>query len=162
MFLEKAFDLHSSARNRLVYLLQTSLPNFGVWKTAHCKPAYCGFQLADTTTFAEDVRRTFSLPGTEQYKNFLRHHEAKRASVNSDFFSTPAMTDPSWKEAGSRKRHVMTRIACHGSHFLLCQTTGFHEPNPDCTCRLCYRLCRRYHGSECPKISSQPHDTLLM
>ena len=131
-FLKRCLGLHSSALNRLVYLL-------------------CG-----TPLFIEDLRDQFQLPATAAYSEFISMWETKMAEIDPEFYNTGAMTNDAWKGVNRINRHVVVRYAIHGFHHSLCRTEGFHLPNDICQCKKCGGgACTKYHdASVCPAVTS--------
>lgn len=129
-FLKRVLGVHSTARNRLVYLL------------------------TETSLFVNDIRRTFGLQETDAFKAFIRLQEDKMAELDPDIFTTPAMTNDAWKERNRSNRHVVVRFSVHGYHHRLCRTEGFHDPRPDCICKFCSSECPKYHGLTCVHFRS--------
>jgi hypothetical protein len=129
-FLKRVMGLPKNAKNRLVYLL------------------------ANTKPLIEDLVRRFRLPLTPQLAEFRLRYAAKHREVDMCFYDTRAMTDHSWKKPNPPQRHLICRYAVHGFHHKLCRRSDFHEPNANCTCRLCNSPCGRYHFGECPRVGS--------
>lgn len=127
-FLKRVLCLHRSTKNRLVYLL------------------------ADSTNLVDDICLRFALPETPAYKEFTQLRDAKRASIEPEFFETPAMKTTHWKGINVDTRHLLTRHAIHGFHHDYCTTETFHEPHRDCLCKRCHEGCSRYH--QCPAANS--------
>lgn len=131
-FLKRVMGLHVSTRNRLVYLL------------------------ADTPLLVEDLQRTFKLPPTTAFKEFIKEWESKMAEIDPDFLTSTAMTSSDWRSCNYPTRHLITRLAVHGFHHAVCSTESFHEPGEDCRCKHCDQPCARYHVGVCgqaPPIS---------
>ena len=118
-FLKRVMGLHTSTKNRLVYLL------------------------ASTPLFIEELRYQHSLPETPAYHAFIRSHEDKMASIDAEFYLTKAMNNSEWKDVSRTNRHIVTRYAVHGFHNILCRTEGYHEPNDTCICKYCELVCPR-------------------
>jgi Reverse transcriptase (RNA-dependent DNA polymerase) len=134
-FLKKALCLSKFNKSRLVY------------------------ELADTGSFIEELRLKYSLPETESYIKFINNRLFKISEIDLKFYDTPAMTDPTWKRACFEDRHIFTRFACHGYHYVLCcsalnarknQKKDYHaSARPSCKCSKCGQHMGTYHFSEC-------------
>jgi hypothetical protein len=108
------------------------------------------YELADTSTFIEDLRWRFSLPETESYNKFLTNWAFKLAEIDPKFYETPAMVDQNWKNSCFENRHVFTRYACHGYHYVLCKNQKFHLcVKSKCKCKKCGQQMDNYHFLEC-------------
>ena len=129
-FLKRALGVHSNSRNRLVYLL------------------------SDTPLFMEDLRRSLRLEETPAYKDFIVTQENKMADIDPAFWSTPAMTNNSWRESNRPHRQVVTRFSIHGYHHVLCTTEGCYSPSVHCRCRFCGLPCPMYHATACDRVES--------
>lgn len=127
----------------------------GVGIYAHSRIVY---ELARESFFIEDLRQQFMLPSTGPYQAHLDLRRRKRDDIDLDFYSTSAMMDRQWTEAGQDQRHVVTRLATHGFHHKICRTQGFHQPRDDCVCSLCNRKCDRYHLISCVKRTKSIRD----
>jgi hypothetical protein len=109
------------------------------------------YELADTSSFVEELRCKFSLPETESYNKFLINRLYKISEIDPKFFDTPAMIDPSWKRACFENRHIFTRFACHGYHYVLCRNKDHHASAlRSCKCSKCGQKMDTYHFPECP------------
>jgi len=91
-FLKRVLGVSKSSRNRLVYVL------------VGCE------------TFIENLRSMFHLPDTAAYNMFTVRANEKRASIVSDFYHTPAMTQVDWRGPFQKRRHIFTRHSMHGFH----------------------------------------------
>jgi Reverse transcriptase (RNA-dependent DNA polymerase) len=110
------------------------------------------YKLAETGYFIDDLRRKFSLPETESYKKFLTNQTFKNSCINPQFFDTPAMINQNWKTACFENRHVFTRFACHGFHYVLCNDKSYHASAHDaCKCVKCGDKMDQYHFNKCDK-----------
>jgi hypothetical protein len=134
-FLRRVLGVSKFARSRLVILLT-------------------GAKLT-----SEALRESADLPCTPNYRKYLERVEEKLASVDAEFFVTPAMLDDGWKQPLSGVRSTLCRHAIHGFHHKFCVTTTFHEPDEYCQCRYCGGICQRYHFSSClaPPVLSVLH-----
>ena len=79
----------------------------------------------------------------------MHSFELKCMSIDPEFYMTPAMTNASWKNPLCKERHVFTRHATHGFHYLLCGRVDFHEASPVCVCKYCNMTCEQYHFFRC-------------
>ena len=129
-YLKRVLGLHSSAMNRLVYLL------------------------CDTPLFVEELKQRLELKETEAFRQFINEYELKMSCIDPNFFRVGAMTNQAWKDCGRSNRHVVTRHAIHGFHHVICRTTRHHEPGDDCYCQRCGGRCERYHAERCPAVPS--------
>jgi hypothetical protein len=129
-FLKRTMGLHTSARNRLVYLL------------------------ADCPLLMEDLRHRHNLPRTAAFNECIGRWEQKFAEVDADFYTSGAMTNGAWREVDRPNRHVVARFAVHGFHHKLCVESSFHEPNDTCICNRCGAGCSRYHAADCQLVTS--------
>ena len=100
--------------------------------------------------FVEDLVNRYKLPATSALTSFRESQEKKMRTITSEFYTTFAMVDQSWKEPLQQHvRHSVTRFAMHGFHHKLCQRRGFHEPSGSCTCIYCDGICGTYHYNSC-------------
>ena len=110
------------------------------------------YKLAATGYFIDDLRRKFSLPETDSYNKFITNQTFKNTCIDPQFFDTPAMINPNWKTACFDNRHVFTRFACHGFHYVLCSDKSFHASAHDaCKCVNCGEKMDQYHFNKCDK-----------
>jgi hypothetical protein len=124
-FLKRCLGLSKYTRNRLVYMM------------------------AGTPTLVEELQMKYDLPWTPAYGSFLKHWEDKFAEIEHEFFSTEVMRSESWKGGNRKERHLKCRYASHGFHYRLCQRKSFHEPDVNCRCDYCGKICERYHFDRC-------------
>jgi len=129
-FLKRVLGLHVSSRNRLVYLM------------------------AGTSMFVEDLQRRFSLDETPAFKLFIEEAEIKMATIEPEFFGTQAMVSDDWKGVRFTNRHLITRFASHGFHYVICSRMGFHEVSEECICVYCNHPAPKYHLMNCPSSPS--------
>jgi hypothetical protein len=110
------------------------------------------YWLADTTFFVHDIKLKFDLPETDCYKEFMKLQFEKMLDVPLSFFQTHAFSNQSWKGPLFDKRHIFTRFAVHGFHYLICTDKSFHfMATEDCICSLCKGPCSQHHLATCPK-----------
>jgi hypothetical protein len=96
----------------------------------------------------EDFRRQFS--GVKHVRNMFFIIDNSLTEINPQFFETPAMTNPCWKNVNFEKRHAFTRYSCHGFHHLLCNNPNFHAIALDnCECKFCNEKIGQYHLFNC-------------
>jgi hypothetical protein len=108
------------------------------------------YKLANTDFFVRDLRDRFSLQSTAEYEKFLHNKNISLTEINPQFFETPAMTNPCWKNVNFEKRHAFTRYSCHGFHHLLCNNPNFHAIALDnCECKFCNEKIGQYHLFNC-------------
>ena len=108
------------------------------------------YKLADTDFFVKDLMSRFSLPETPTSSKFIRNQLFKFSQIEPEIYDTPAMVNQTWKAACYANRHVITRHACHGFHFVLCQTKEYHSvAKPTCVCELCGKSMELYHLFNC-------------
>ena len=118
----------------------------GISKYTNSRLAY---ELAKVPFFMEDLR--MELPSTDACNRLLQERAKKRKEIRLDFYTTEAMLNRSWTDANQELRHFVNSMAVHGYHHRLCRSEWFHEPNNDCTCKLCDQTCDRYHVTSCKK-----------
>ncbi|KAJ4435407.1 hypothetical protein ANN_18022 [Periplaneta americana] len=104
------------------------------------------YELAKQPFYIEDLRHQLLLPSTAHYNTTLMELKEKKRHIWSDFYSTDAMSTTEWMQGGYDLRHIMTRLAVHGFHYMICQNKKFHQPDAECMCELCSELCDRYHN----------------
>jgi Reverse transcriptase (RNA-dependent DNA polymerase) len=110
------------------------------------------YELADTGLFIDDLRLKYSLPATENYNKFLFNQSHSSTEIDFKFYDTPAMVNQDWKKACFENRHVFTRHACHGFHYVLCRTKKYHASATDtCVCAKCEQQMDLYHFLDCTK-----------
>ncbi|KAJ4432591.1 hypothetical protein ANN_21214 [Periplaneta americana] len=130
--------------------LQESIHNLASWANKN------GFDINPSKTMQmvfrmggrqaeEDLRTKFLLPATTQEAALKEERQQKRNEVPNDFYATDAMTDRSWTGPNNKIRSAVTRLAVHGYHHKLCKTSNYHDPPPECVCKLCDKPCARYH-----------------
>ena len=127
MYIKKAIGVSKTTRSRLVYIL------------------------ARETFFIEDLRTQMPLPNTSAAEKLLATLVKKREEIEPEFYGTGAMIDRTWTKENFEMRHVLTRMAVHGFHHVICTNTSYHDPTTTCECKLCGRLCNRYHLELCTK-----------
>jgi len=66
------------------------------------------------------------------YTKFVNYSIEYELSVKEEFFETEAMKNDIWKRPNFENRHVLTRLSCHGFHFVICKNKMFHEANDEC------------------------------
>ena len=126
-YIKRAIGVAKNTRSRLVYLL------------------------ARETFLIEDLRTIFPQPNTTASENLLKSLIKRREEVPTDFYGTGAMIDRNWTTANFEMRHLLTRLAVHGFHHVICNNPSFHEPSDSCKYTLCDQLCERYHLERCKK-----------
>jgi hypothetical protein len=131
-FLRRALGVSKFARSRLILLLT------GVKLTT------------------EELVRSYGLPLTPRYQEYLLEVEEKLAMVDEDFLASSAMLDMGWAASLSTVRSPLCRYAIHGFHHIFCGRAAFHEPQLSCRCRYCGSPCQRYHLPHCnqPPVTS--------
>jgi hypothetical protein len=97
----------------------------------------------------EDFRASHQLPDNANYESYIAQWEEKLASVDAEFLSTSAMTDPGWTAQIADNRSVLCRYAMHGFHHRFCANEAFHDANEICICRYCAAPCQQYHATRC-------------
>jgi hypothetical protein len=104
----------------------------------------------EVTLFVTDLRNRFNLPDTNVYKKFCESKLLNKNMICKEFYETETMKNGNWRRGLFPDRHVFTRFACHGYHFLFCKNPMFHyEPNPECECKYCGNKCEKYHIMNC-------------
>lgn len=126
-YLKKAMGVSKYTRSRFVYLL------------------------ARETFLTEDLRTNMMLPKTNASERLLSTLREKREATPIEFYATGAMIDREWTKENFELRHVITRLAVHGFHHLICKTRTYHDPSDSCVCTLCSKKCERYHIELCAK-----------
>lgn len=124
-FLKKVLSLSKFSKSRLVY------------------------ELANTPFFVAEIREKFKLPETKNYNKFLIERCDKMSEIDFEFYMTAAMKSDIWHQSNFIKRHVFTRYAAHGFHFLVCNNPSFHDANLNCICKYCSSMCGQYHFKRC-------------
>ncbi|KAJ4443574.1 hypothetical protein ANN_05248 [Periplaneta americana] len=99
----------------------------------------------------EDLRTNMMLPKTNASERLLSTVREKREATPIEFYATGAMIDREWTKENFELRHVITRMAVHGFHHLICKTRTYHDPSDSCVCTLCSMKCERYHIELCAK-----------
>lgn len=125
-------------------------------KKALCLSKYMksrlAYKLADTEFFVSNLVQKFSLPETSSYIKFMESQSMKASNIAPEFFDTPAMTNQCWKSTFCDNRHIFTRYACHGFHYVLCKVKEYHcEEKKDCICKFCDQTATLYHFLCCEK-----------
>jgi Reverse transcriptase (RNA-dependent DNA polymerase) len=141
------------------FLSPADLHTLETAKTRFLKKALClskftksryVYELADTGLFIDDLRNKYSLPETESYNKFLINQSHSSTDIDLKFYDTPAMVNQNWKKACFENRHVFTRYACHGFHYVLCRTKNYHASATDtCVCSKCDQQIDLYHFLDC-------------
>ena len=129
-FLKKVFCLPRNVQNRKVILM------------------------SDLPTLVESLVIRGTVPSTTAYVKYLEELENKLADIDDEFFRSPVMVQNDWKTGKNEKRHLSTRLSCHGFHFKLCTIKKCNNPSTGCFCKLCNAPCPLLHALECPKITN--------
>lgn len=127
-FLKWVLGVHSTARNRQVYIL-----------------------LSEVQLFTEDLKKAFNLEETEPtriLKGARRQHGKRRSTVVPNTGST----NVEWKEANRENRYVVTKCLVHGFHHKLYEIGVYHKSSPSCRWKNCEHGCSRYHAEDCTKV----------
>jgi hypothetical protein len=104
----------------------------------------------ETKLFVTDLKVKFNLPDTEVYKKFCLTKAGNVKKVSEEFYQTETMRNGNWRRALFPDRHVFTRYACHGYHYVYCKKKAKHfEPENDCCCKFCDQPCEKYHITKC-------------
>lgn len=112
------------------------------------------YQLAETEFFVNELMCKYSLPENDVSKQFNAQMNTKIREIEPMFYDTPAMQNPSWKQINCEDRHMFTRHAVHGFHYLLCTDKSFHHSaKEECECEKCGEKIGLYHLLECPAKS---------
>lgn len=112
------------------------------------------YKLVETDLFINDLMNRFSLNSDDNkdYDKFKQQKEFAFWEIDAQFYDTPAFKNTSWKETNCKDRHIFTRFACHGFHYLLCKNKVFHtKVNDNCICEKCDEKCDTYHFLVCSK-----------
>lgn len=118
------------------------------------------YELARETFFLEDLRLRMLLPATESYKKVVEERRQKRKEITEDFYSTNAMIQRDWTNAGYDTRWLTTGLATHGYHHRVCATKRYHSASEMCICELCGAQCGRYHILECRQRVKSIRETI--
>ena len=116
-------------------------------------PSRLAYALARESFYLEDLRYTsgLMLPSTPAYQSVIQELHDKKNQIWNDFYSTTAMMSTEWRRASYELRHTVTRFAVHGFHHKICQSRSYHQPDVNCVCVLCGKVCDRYHAYWCSK-----------
>jgi hypothetical protein len=109
------------------------------------------YELVSCKPFIEEIRERFKLPLTNAFKIAQFKFHAKKLEINPIFYDTFTHLNNEWKTACHRNRHVVTRFAVHGFHFMMCSNKNYHVSEKNCICSLCGLHCGQYHLNECKK-----------
>lgn len=112
-------------------------------------PSRLVYILAREQFFIEELRLKMLLPTTSSYREMVSELMTKREDIWGEFFTTDAMIAREWTRGNYDLRHVVTRLAVHGFHHRICNVERFHQPDKNCVCKLCGKLCERYHVMTC-------------
>ena len=110
-------------------------------------PSRLVYALARQSFYIEDLHHQLLLQSTEAYNLLIREREEKAREIWPDFYATDVMLYRNWTRAGYDLRHIMTRMAVHGFHHLLCKTEKYHQPTDKCMC-VCVCVCVFVYVSE--------------
>ena len=130
-------------------------------KTLYLKRALClskytksrfTYKLAKCDFYVREIQIQMSLPETDAFKKFISEREVKATDINFEFYFTHAMLSDFWKVLNFSDRHLYTRFACHGFHFVLCTNIVFHECDVTCFCKFCGSECGQYHFLRCCNV----------
>ena len=131
-FFKKVLGVHRSTRNRKIVLL-LELP-----------------------TLVESLVKRGKVPITEAYLEYISRLEWKVASIETEFFSTPAMTQVKWKNGNCEKRHLVCRLASHGFHHKICFDDKCNNRCINCKCKFCFKSCESLnHAIECSVLKNK-------
>ena len=114
-------------------------------------PSRLVYELSREPFFVEELRTKLFLPTTPAEQKHLESRRKKREEIWLDFYSTEAMIDRGWERENQDLRHLFTRLSVHGFHHKLCDNKRYHDPDEKCACRLCVKVCDRYHITRCEK-----------
>jgi hypothetical protein len=141
------------------YLTKKDLENLERVKTRYFKKALglskftrsrYVYELVGEDLFVNDLKNRFQLPDTNNYLKFCEEKSKNKNSICQEFYKTETMTKSNWKQGLFKDRHVFTRFACHGYHYLFCSNQSFHfEPSNECVCKFCGKHCNKYHILDC-------------
>ena len=116
-------------------------------------PSRLVYVLTRETLLIEDIRFQYLLQSTGEYEALREERNEKEKEIWDDFYCTSAMLDRNWMGPNQELRHVVTRTAVHGFHHKICNNDRFHDPSDKCVCKLCGRICLRYHVLTCPNVT---------
>jgi hypothetical protein len=108
------------------------------------------YALLDFDLFVSDLKQKFALPDTFAFDKFCEANLVKQTEICDEFYTTCTMENTNWKSILFEDRHVFTRFACHGYHYLFCKNQNFHfEAKAECMCEYCNESCDQYHLTKC-------------
>jgi hypothetical protein len=108
------------------------------------------YELVGEDLFVTDLKNRFNLPDTNVYLKFCEEKAKNKNSICAEFYQIETMTNGNWRRCLFSDRHVFTRFACHGYHYLFCKNQSFHfEPVCECVCKFCGNHCDKYHILTC-------------
>jgi hypothetical protein len=107
------------------------------------------FIMCGCLTGAESVKKRLKLNDTENYEKYTEELYMKSTEIDLVFYQTRVFSSDTWKAPMQEERHVLTRLAAHGYHHLICINQRFHRAGSDCTCKLCGLACGQYHVMSC-------------
>ncbi|KAJ4429555.1 hypothetical protein ANN_21724 [Periplaneta americana] len=112
-------------------------------------PSRMAYELAREPFLIEELRSRLMLPSTAAELRLRTVMQEKKAEIESEFYGTDAMINRNWTGPNNKLRSAITRLAVQGFHHKLCRRSEYHEPSPECVCKLCNEACPKYHFSKC-------------
>ncbi|PSN31745.1 hypothetical protein C0J52_24471 [Blattella germanica] len=128
------------------------LPKKSAW-SVEVYPFPTSLSAGERAILIEDIRLRQCLPSTDAYQELLRERTEKRHQVGEEFYGTGAMIDRNWSLPNQPLRHVVTRLAVHGYHHKVCETTSYHKVNDKCVCKQCKKFYGQYHITKSAEIT---------
>jgi hypothetical protein len=108
------------------------------------------YELVGEGLFVTDLKSRFNLSDTNVYLKFCEEKAKNKNAICQEFYQIETMTNGNWKQGIFPDRHVFTRFACHGYHYLFCKNKSFHFESIDkCKCEFCGEQCEKYHILNC-------------
>jgi hypothetical protein len=86
------------------------------------------YALLDFDLFVSDLKLKFALPDTNAFNKFCEANLGKQTEICDEYYMTCIMQNKNWQSILFEDRHVFTRFACHGYHYLFCKNKHFTLP----------------------------------
>jgi hypothetical protein len=112
--------------------------------------SFIKYKTLDFDLFVSDFKLKFTLPDTNAFNKCCEANLGKQPEICDEFYMTCKMQNKNWQRILFEDRHVFTRFACHGYHYLFCKNKHFHfDAKADCMCEYCNESCDQYHINQC-------------
>ena len=110
-------------------------------------------ELLETPFLAEHLLNDLDL-GADAVEQYILNITERRGSFEEqDYRAGPAFQTTAWRRCMQKNRHWIMSFTAHGFHHLICTSTAFHAPCPDCCCMICgAENIGRYHVFTCPNL----------